>query len=59
MTRLISFVLFLDVARLNGLKNNLSKTKMGQLRFEIIANRGQIKTGQWGKKAVQRDFLSG
>ena len=46
LTRLISFVLFNDVARLNGLKNNLSKTKLEQLRFEIITNRGQIKMVQ-------------
>ena len=43
LTRLISFVLFLDVARLNGLKNNLSKTKLGPLRFEIITNRSTLQ----------------
>ena len=43
LTRLISFVLLMTLLDLNGLKNDLSKTKLGSLRFEMITNRGQIK----------------
>ena len=46
LTRLISFVLLMTLLDLNGLKNDLSKTKLGPLRFEIITNRGQIKMVQ-------------